>query len=161
MELLAGMRGPLGSMRSTGGYGLTREGVRRNKRGPGKQSGKSHAVFGEEEVMGVDKSSDRFLGLVRSQRKLAKVIRDVLTLVLATSHKMLVEEGSGLRVRGEFPVHLWVLRKLGLWEGGSTRRSALRHMGINLVSVTRCCRSGVVGEGMEVDNGITGDRSRC
>ena len=107
--------------------------------------------------MSFDKTSEHFLGLVRSQRKRAKVIRDVLTLVLRTSHKRLVEDGSGLRVRVEFPVHLWVLRKLALWEGGSTRRSALRHMGINLVSATSCCRSSVVVEGMEVDNGIPGD----
>ena len=113
--------------------------------------------FGEEDVMGVDKSSERFLGLVRSQRKLAIVVRDVLTLVLTTSHKRRVEEGSGLRVRWEFSVHLWVLRKLGLLEGWSTRRSALRHMGINRVSVTRCCRSSVVCEWVEVDNGIHGD----
>ena len=49
--------------------------------------------FGEEDVMGVDKSSERFLGLVRSQRKRAKVILDVLTLVPTTSHKWRVEEG--------------------------------------------------------------------
>ena len=113
--------------------------------------------FGEEEVMSVDKSSERFFGLVRSQRKRAKVIRDVLTMILTTSHKRRVEEGSGLRVRWEFQVHLGVLRKLGLLEGGSTQRSALWHMGINLVSVTRCCRSSVVGEGTEVDDGIPGD----
>ena len=113
--------------------------------------------FGEKEVISVDKSSEHFLGMVRSQRKRPKVIRDVLTLVLTTSHKRRVEEVSGLRVRWEFQVHLGVLRKLGLWEGGSTQRSALWHMGINLVSVTRCCRSSDVVEWMDVDNGIPGD----
>ena len=62
--------------------------------------------FGEEEVMGVDKSSERFLGLVRSQRKRAKVIRDVLTLVLTTSNKRRVEEGSAPGPRG-IPGSFW------------------------------------------------------
>ena len=33
----------------------------------------------------------------------------------------------------------------------------MRHMGINLVPVTRCHWSDVVGEWVEIDNGVPGD----
>ena len=50
-------------------------------------------LFGEEKVMGVDETSERLLGLVWSQSERAKVVRDVLVLVLSASHEGRVEEG--------------------------------------------------------------------
>ena len=85
------------------------------------------------------------------------MVRDVLTLVLPTGNEGRVEDGSGLRAEMELSVYLGVLGELGLWESRSTRVSSLRHMGINLVPVTRCQRGAVAGELVDVDNGITGD----
>ena len=113
--------------------------------------------FGEEEVMGVGKSSERFLGLVRSQRERAEVIREALTLVFTTSREGRVEERSGFRVRAKLSVHLGVLVELGWWERMSARGSTLVDMGVDRVPVSRCRRCGVVGDGMEIDNGVPGN----
>ena len=116
--------------------------------------------FGEEEVVGVDEASERFPGLVLSQEKRAIVVRNVLALVLPTGNEGWVEDGSGSRIRGEFSVHLGVLGELGLKECGSARSSALWYVGVDRVAVPRCCRCGVVGDGVEVDNGVSGDHVR-
>ena len=50
-----------------------------------------------------------------------------------------------------------VLGELSLRESGSTRVSALGDMGVDWVSVTRCCRGGIVGEVVEVDHGFPSD----
>ena len=70
--------------------------------------------FGEEEVMGVDEACERLPGLELSRGKRTVVIRDVLTLVFPASDKGRVEEGSGLRIRREFSVHLVMLGELGV-----------------------------------------------
>ena len=45
----------------------------------------------------------------------------------------------------------------GMWESRSARGSSLRHMGVDRVPMTRCHWSGVVGEGVEIDDGVQGD----
>ena len=65
--------------------------------------------LGEEGVVGVDDAGKRLPGLGLSQGKRAIVVRDVLALVLQTGNEGWVEDGSGLRIRGEFSVHLGCL----------------------------------------------------
>ena len=78
--------------------------------------------------------------------KASVVVRNVLALVLPTGNEWWVQGGSGLRIRGEFSVHLGVLGELGLKECGSARSSVLWYMGVDGVTVPRCCRCGVVGD---------------
>ena len=115
--------------------------------------------FGEEEVMGVDESSKILSGVVsrlfRWHR--AIVIRDVFVLVFSTGNEGWVEEGSGIGVRGEHAVHLRMLRQLCRRESRSARGSSLGHMGVDAVTMYRRCRRGVVGNGVKVDHGISGD----
>ena len=66
------------------------------------------------------------------------VVRDVLALVFPTGNEGWVEEGSGLRLRGEFSVHLGMFGDLGVKECGSTGRAALWDMGINGVTMPHC-----------------------
>ena len=54
--------------------------------------------FVEEEVMGVDKSSERLAGLVWTRGERSVVVRDIFTLVFPASDEGRVEEGSGLGV---------------------------------------------------------------
>ena len=115
--------------------------------------------FGEEEVMSVDESSQRLSWVVgrllRWHR--AIVIRDVFVLVFSTGNEGCVEEWSGPRVRGEHPVHLRMLRQPFRLESRSARGSSLGDMGVHGVTMSRRCRRGVVGNGVKVDHGISGD----
>ena len=115
--------------------------------------------FGEEEVMGVNESSKGLSGAVsrlfRGHR--AIVIRDVFVLVFSRGTEGWVKEGSGPRVRGEHPVHLRMLRQPFRRESRSARGSSLGDMGVDVVTMYRRCRRGVVGNGVKVDHGISGD----
>ena len=85
------------------------------------------------------------------------MIRDVFVLVFSTGNEGLVEEGSGPRVRGEHTVHLRMLRQPFRRESRSARGSSLGDMGVDGVTMSLCCRRGVVGNGVNIDHGISGD----
>ena len=87
----------------------------------------------------------------------AIVVCDVFVLVLPTCYEGRVEEGSGLGVRGKRTVHLRMFRQLSGLENWSARGSSLWDMGVDGVTMSRCCRRGVVGNGVEVDHGVSGD----
>ena len=70
-------------------------------------------LFCEEEVMGVDESSERLAGLVWTRGERTVVVRDIFTLVFPASDEVRVEEGSGFRVRREVAVHLGVFGEFG------------------------------------------------
>ena len=82
------------------------------------------------------------------------MVRDVFALVFPTSDEWWVEDGSGLGVGRKHPVHLRMLGVLGGRKGWSPRGSSLGDMGVDGMTVSRCCRRGVVGNGVEVDHGI-------
>ena len=84
------------------------------------------------------------------------MVCDVLVLVLQTSNEGRVEEGSGLGVRGKRTVHLRLFRQLTGRENWSARGSSLWDVGIDVVTMSCRCRRGVVGNGVEVDHGISG-----
>ena len=94
--------------------------------------------------MGVDEACERLPWLELSRGKRTVVIRDVFTLVFPASDEWWVEEGSGLRIRGEFSVHLGMLGELGVRECGSAGRSALWDMRVDGVTMPRRGRCGVV-----------------
>ena len=75
---------------------------------------------------------------------------------LSTGHEGRIEEESRLRVGGELAVHLRVLRNSDLWKAGSTGGLYQRHMIADLMSVSRSRRGGVVADGVEVDDDVTG-----
>ena len=85
------------------------------------------------------------------------MVCDVLVLVFPTCNEGRVEKGSGLGVRGKRTVHLRVFRQLSGRENWSARGSSLWDMGIHGVTMSCRCRRGVVGNGVEVDHGISGD----
>ena len=85
------------------------------------------------------------------------MVRNVLALVLPASDEGRVEDGSGLRVSGELSVHLRMLGQLCGRVGWSTRGSSLGDMGVDGVTMSRCCRRGVVGNVVEVNHGISGN----
>ena len=87
----------------------------------------------------------------------AIVVGDVFVLVLSTCNEGRVEEGSGLGVRWKRTVHLRVFRQLSGRENWSTRGSSLWDVGIDGVTMSCRCRRGVVGNGVEVDHGISGN----
>ena len=60
----------------------------------------------------------------------------------------------------ELSVHLGVLGELGLRETWSAGSSALWDMGVAVVTVPRCCRCGVVGDGVEVYHGVPSNHVR-
>ena len=109
--------------------------------------------------MGVEEASERLSwvvrGLFRGHR--AIVVGDVFVLVFSTCYEGRVEEGSGLGVRGKRTVHLRMFRQLSGRENWSARGSSLWDMGVDGVTMSRCCRRGIVGYGMEVDHGVPGD----
>ena len=107
--------------------------------------------------MGVDEACERLPGLELSRGKRTVVIRDVFTLVFPASDEGWVEEWSGLRIRREFSVHLGMLRELGVRECGYAGRSALWDMRVNGMTMPRRGRCGVVGNGVEVNHGISGN----
>ena len=76
--------------------------------------------FCEEEVMGVDEACERLPWLELARGKRTVLIRDVLALILPAGNEGRVEDGSGLRVRGELSVHLRMLGQLCGREGWST-----------------------------------------
>ena len=85
------------------------------------------------------------------------MVCDVFVLVLPTYNEGRVEEGSGLGVRGKRTVHLRMFRQLSGRENWSARGSSLWDVGIDGVTMSCRCRRGVVGNGVEVDHGISGD----
>ena len=113
--------------------------------------------FGKEEVMGVNEASERLSELVLSWGERTIVVRNILTLIFSASDEGRVKDGSGRRIRKEFSVHLGMFGELGLRECGSAGRSALWDMIVDGVTMARCGRCGVVGDGVEVDHGISSD----
>ena len=109
--------------------------------------------------MGVDESSERLSGIVsrlfRGHRTI--VICDVFALVFPTCDEGRVKEGSGLGVRVEHTVRLRMLRQLGRRENMSARGSSLGDMGVDGMTMSRRCRRGIVGNGANVDHGVSGD----
>ena len=85
------------------------------------------------------------------------VICDVFALVFPTCDEGRIEEGSGLGVRWKRAVHLRVFRQLTGRENWSARGSSLWDVGIDVVTMSCRCRRGVVGNGVEVDHGVSGD----
>ena len=60
----------------------------------------------------------------------------------------------------EFSVYLGVLGKLGLRKCGSAGSSALWDMGVDGVTMPRCCQCGVVGDVVEVYHGVPSNHVR-
>ena len=87
----------------------------------------------------------------------AIVVRDVFALILPAGNEGRTEDGSGLRVRRELSVHLSMLGQLCGREGWSTRGSSLGNMCVDGVMVSRRRRRGIVGDGVKVDHGVSGD----
>ena len=85
----------------------------------------------------------------------AIMVRDVLALIFLASNEGRVEDGARLRGRRELSVHLWMLGELGLRECGSAGSSALWDIGVDRVTMSRRCRCGIVGDGVEVYHGVS------
>ena len=84
------------------------------------------------------------------------MVRNVLALVFHAGHEWRDKKRPGLRLGGELAVHLLVLGELGLRESGSAGGSSLGHVSVDVVVVSRCCLSCVIGEWVEVDDGVPG-----
>ena len=85
------------------------------------------------------------------------MVRDILALIIPAGNEGRIEYGSGLRVRRELSVHLRMLGKFRRREGWSARGSSLGDMGVDGVTMSRRCQRGVVGDGVEVNHGISGN----